>query len=262
MGGKSWMLALLCLLASPGRAAEVRPLPCAVDALVLPGGRDPQLTYPVDWQRAPLACGEGRSLHSTFFPPTFYVHRRVLPVFRGFEDERYQRHDFLIERYVAELNQHPEDWCGCTETQAAYMPGLSPALVKAWIIQESGGGDGRSLAAWESDPAQVNVPGDWCPHKTELGLRLPASRNQGQARDNLMAALRMLARKGFGRSGQAPLRRQEAEFDGWRAALERYNGRGEECVNGRKYRENYAERIFARATIQDRHQPIQLPPRR
>ncbi len=39
------------------------------------------------------------------------------------------------------------------------------------MIQETGGADSRSQAAWKVDPLQVNVLGDWGEEKKFLGLK-------------------------------------------------------------------------------------------
>ena len=165
--------------------------------------------------------------------------------FAGFSDARYQQHDSEIRDAVLDFNSNKAARIGCTEDQAELIPDLTEQTVKAWLIEESGGGDVRSRAAWQKDPAQVNVPGDWGEGKTSLGLTKPKVRNEGDLRTNLRAAVAYLARKGFGRSGQAP--KAGATFDGWTKALERYNGRSDQCVNGKIYRVNYANQIMSRA---------------
>ena len=68
----------------------------------------------------------------------------------------------------------------------------------------------------------------------------------------------MLARKGFGKSGQAPSKRSDGIFDGWKVALQRYNGRTDAGSNGKKYSENYAEAIWKRSQDADTHVSIEL----
>ena len=136
---------------------------------------------------------------------------------------------------------------------------MDPALIKSWLIQESGGNDKRSVAAWATDPSQVNVPGDWNKHKNSLGLKEPKKRNEGALKGNLKASIIYLARKGFGKSGQPPKNRPEGIFDGWQIALERYNGRSVTTENDKKYRENYAQRIKDRAKTPETKYKIELP---
>ena len=124
-----------------------------------------------------------------------------LPIFRGFEDDRYQVHDALILKLTADFNAHKAAWIGGTAAQAAKTASLTPAMVKAHMIEESGGNGPASLAAWRVDPLQVNVPGDWDEAKTDLGLRKPEKRNEGSLDANVRAAIMFLARKGFGKSG-------------------------------------------------------------
>lgn len=132
-------------------------------------------------------------------------------------------------------------------------------MVKSWVIQETGGNDARSLAAWKIDPAQVNVPGDWSSYKQSTGLTAPTKRNEGTVDQNLKAAIIWLARKGFGKSGQPPQNRQGASFDGWQKALERYNGRSVKTTNGKAYSVNYAQQIINRANKPTKQHFIQLP---
>ena len=47
--------------------------------------------------------------------------RKPLPVFRGYEDPRYQEHDAMIVRHVAEFNARRGEWAGATPSrQGAY----------------------------------------------------------------------------------------------------------------------------------------------
>ena len=181
------------------------------------------------------------------------------PTFKGFEDNRFQEHDDLIARVVDDFNRNREKYCGCTDKQKEKVSDLDPALVKSWIIQETGGSDKRSLAAWEKDPAQVNVPGDWDPNKADVGLKKPTARNEGDLEANLKAALSWLCRKGFGKSGAPARNRPDGFFDSWEDALKRYNGRGETTDNGNPYRDNYADQITKRAGDPGNHFPIELP---
>ena len=170
-----------------------------------------------------------------------------VPVFKSFENKRYQQFDALIAKYVADYNANRAKWAGATAEQAAGMPELTAAQVKAHMIQETGGGDVRSRAAWAKDPLQANVPGDWNPYKKYLGLREPRKRNEGSLEQNLKAGIMLLARKGYGVAGQPASNNRKGSFDGWETALRRYNGRSDKAADGRPYRECYAERILERA---------------
>ena len=134
-------------------------------------------------------------------------------------------------------------------------------MFKAWVVQESGGSDSRSLAAWLKDPAQVNVPGDWNNYKKDLGLVKPAKRNEGTLEGNLKAGLAYLGRKGFSRSGKAPSLLPDRTFAGWATALSRYNGRTVNTANGKSYSQNYSDRIIQRAAgiTNGTETTIQLP---
>ena len=181
-----------------------------------------------------------------------------LPVFRGFEDARYQQHDALIARMTAEFNAHKEEWCGGTTNQAAKIADLSPAQVKSHMIEESGGMGARSKAAWDADPLQVNVPGDWGREKELLGLVKPTRRNEGTAEQNVRAAIMYLSRKGFGVSGRPASERPKGYFDGWQRALQRYNGRRDRTDTDRWYSDEYAEKIIRRAGNPDVFVPIEI----
>ena len=182
-----------------------------------------------------------------------------VPVFKGFEDSRYQQFDAIISRCVDDFNRNPAKWIGGTPAQGGKMATITAAQVKAHMIQETGGGDMRSRAAWAKDPLQANVPGDWNPYKKYLGLREPRRRNEGSLEKNLRAGIMLLARKGFGVSGQPAGNRPEGGFDGWEPALQRYNDRSDKTADGRKYRDAYADRILRRASDPAKETPIPIP---
>ena len=183
----------------------------------------------------------------------------AVPVFKSFENSRYQQYDRLIARFVDDFNRNPSKWIGGTPDQGKSVSKITAAQVKAHMIQETGGGDMRSRAAWAKDPLQANVPGDWNPYKKYLGLREPRRRNEGSLEKNLKAGIMLLARKGFGVSGQPASNRPEGDFDGWKPALQRYNGRSDKAADGSLYREAYAERILKRASSPTCETPIPIP---
>ena len=183
---------------------------------------------------------------------------RKVPVFRGFEDTRYQAHDELIVKMTADFNAHKAEWCGGTATQAAKIADITPAMVKSHMIEESGGNGPRSRAAWTADPLQVNVPGDWSEEKTLLGLKKPAKRNEGELAANVRAAIMYLSRKGFGVSGRPAKDRQTGFFDSWNDALRRYNGRRDRTDTDRYYSDEYADKILRRAADPDLFVPIEI----
>jgi len=194
-------------------------------------------------------------LHSSFL---INVHAASVPVFTGFEDPRYQQHDKEIEAIVRDFNAHRGKWIAGTPAQAKDVPPLTPAQLKAHMLQESGGADMKSRAAWKCDPLQVNVPGDWNEYKRYLGLRPPRRANDGSAKANMKAGVMYLSRKGFGVSGQPAQNRPVAVFDGWETALQRYNGRSDKLPSGEPYRDVYADRILERASDPSTKVPIQL----
>jgi len=191
---------------------------------------------------------------------TVLVLAAALPVFKGYEAPRYQQHDELIVRLVREFNEDPGAWAGNADGQPAAKR-LDPAMVKAHMIEETGGNDALSRAAWAVDPLQVNVPGDWNHYKAYLGLKKPRHRNEGSRETNVRAGIKYLSRKGFGRSGQPAGNRPEATFDGWPQALERYNGRMLKTTDGRSYCTVYADKIDRRAKDPDEHVPVGIPVR-
>lgn len=181
-----------------------------------------------------------------------------LPVFRGFEDDRYQQHDELIARMVREFNASKAAWCGGNPDQAAKISDLAAALVKSHMIEESGGNGSRSKAAWVVDPLQVNVPGDWGREKELVGLTKPLRRNEGNVTNNVMAAIKYLSRKGFGASARPAAERPKGFFDGWTRALQRYNGRRDRTDTDRFYSDEYADKIMRRAFDPDLFVPIEI----
>lgn len=184
--------------------------------------------------------------------------RSGLPVFRGFEHSRYQLHDELIAKMAAAFNADKAGWCGGTPEQAAKIPDIAPALVKSHMIEESGGNGRVSLAAWDVDPLQVNVPGDWGDEKKLVGLAKPLRRNEGSVENNVRAAIMYLARKGFSAAALPASERPKGYFDGWKRALQRYNGRRDRTATNRHYSDEYADKILRRAANPDRFEPIEI----
>ncbi|MBR4946840.1 MAG: hypothetical protein IKZ27_07610 [Kiritimatiellae bacterium] len=179
-----------------------------------------------------------------------------VPIFNGFEDDRYQKYDALILKLVTEFNANRSAWAGADAGVTLDIPELQPALIKAMMLEESGGNGPRSREAWDRDPLQVNVPGDWDDSKKSLGLTRPRERNEGTLENNLRAGIKYLVRKGFGTSGRPVSNRSKGYFDSWRTALKRYNGRKDRLHDGRSYRSAYADRILRRAKRPDRFVPI------
>lgn len=178
------------------------------------------------------------------------------PVFAGFEDSRFQRHDALIAKLVENFNKNRAIWAGSTASQASTIPLLTVAQVKSQMLQESGGKDVKSRAAWKKDPLQANVPGDWSSYKKYVGLHRPRNRNEGSLETNLKAGIMILARKGFGVSAQPAGNKSKGRFDGWRPALQRYNGRSDLTTEGLPYKVSYANRILRRAANPSLHTGI------
>ena len=181
-----------------------------------------------------------------------------VPVFKGFEGARYQKHDAIIAKCVKEFNRHRGAWADANRNQAKTIPDITTELVKAQMIQETGGADSRSQAAWLKDPLQVNVPGDWCEAKKLIGLKAPKLRNEGSLEQNVRAAIKYLVRKGFSTSGRPVRVVEEQEFWDWATALERYNGRVSLTASGKKYCVEYADLIIKRAENHDQKVDIEI----
>ena len=181
-----------------------------------------------------------------------------VPVFKGFEGERYQKHDAIILKCAKEFNRHRGAWADANRNQAKTIPDITSELIKAHMIQETGGGDGRSKAAWDGDPLQINVPGDWGDEKKLLGLKKPKVRNEGGTELNIRAAIKYLVRKGFSKSGKPVRVVNEQQFWDWATALERYNSRTVKTVSGKKYCVEYADLIIKRAESHDQKVDIEI----
>ena len=251
-------LVCVCLtLLACGEAAEdsVTPMSPAVMEEELSQEDWLALEETADSDVPPAAVEQAAPVAAPTFEPV--VGAGAVPTFKGFEKPRYQKFDRVIAELTERLNADPVGHLGVTPEQAAGMTALDPALVKSWMIQESGGGLERDLAAWNTDPTRMNIPANWGPEKAELGLRKPSALNSGDLYTNLWASIRYLARKGFSRSGKAP--KPDATFDGWRVALERYNGRRKASSNGRSHAANYADWILERARKPHEHFKVQLP---
>ena len=181
-----------------------------------------------------------------------------VPVFKGFEGVRYQRHDAIVAKCVKEFNRHRGAWADANRNQAKTIPDITSELIKAHMIQETGGADSRSQAAWLKDPLQVNVPGDWGEEKKLLGLKKPKTRNEGDAELNIRAAIKYLVRKGFSKSGKPVRLVDEQQFWDWATALENYNSRTALTASGKKYCVEYADLIIKRAENHDQRVGIEI----
>lgn len=185
----------------------------------------------------------------------------AVPTFKGFDASRFQAHDALIEKCVKEFNRHRGAWADANRAQARQIPDLTCELLKAQMIQESGGKDVRSRRAWAVDPLQINVPGDWNEAKAALGLAKPVRRNEGNLEPNVRAAVKYLVRKGFSRSGRPVRLLKDMDFRDWHTALLRYNGRSDKMPTGISYAEAYADQIIDRAEL-DEYVPIEISTRK
>ena len=194
----------------------------------------------------------------TFVATVLILSVAGVPVFKGFEGERYQKHDAIIAKCVKEFNRHRGAWADANRNQAKTIPDITSELVKSHMIQETGGVDSRSQAAWNGDPLQINVPGDWGEEKKLLGLTKPRQRNEGGAERNIRAAIKYLVRKGFSKSGKPVRVVDEQQFWDWATALERYNSRSAKTASGKKYCEEYADLIIKRAENHDQKIGIEI----
>jgi len=142
--------------------------------------------------------------------------------FKGWDDKRLENLDKLIKELVDEFNNNKTKFCGRSLDQLFKIPDLNYRLVKSWALRESGGGTKRDIAAWAKDPFQVNVAGDWIDEKTALGLVKPKVRNEGNLKNNMVAAVKFLCWKGFSRSGKKP--ENSRKFKTWEEATKAYKG--------------------------------------
>lgn len=102
---------------------------------------------------------------------------------------------------------------GVREGDATY---LDPDVVKAVVAVESG----MNKKAYQTDPMQVNVNGDWVPEKSKLlGVQrgVPPGQNLG-----IWAGVGWLDYKAFRYDKNG----KESGFRGWPEAITRYNGGG------------------------------------
>jgi len=103
-----------------------------------------------------------------------------------------------------------------------YRPGdpgyMSPEMMKAWQMQESGGSKNR--AAFESDPFQVNNPGDWFDEKAKiLGL---TKRQAMTPETSAEAALKWLQYKSWKHDDSG----KPVTYKGVQQGFDSYNGGG------------------------------------
>ncbi len=91
-----------------------------------------------------------------------------------------------------------------------------------------------------------------------VGLKRPAKRNEGSVEGNVRAAIMYLSRKGFSTAARPAAERPKGFFDGWLAALRRYNGRRDRTDTDRYYSDEYADKIVRRAQSPDLFVPIEI----
>ena len=104
-------------------------------------------------QTSQSSAGTQPATQASTQPSTQPAKPASIAAFVGYKAARFQKYDATILRLVQDFNARKEFYSGGTAAQAKQIPDLDPNLVKSWIIQETGG----SPAAWNSDPAQVNV---------------------------------------------------------------------------------------------------------
>jgi hypothetical protein len=119
--------------------------------------------------------------------------------------------DAVIRKAVADYNN-----------RNGYRPGdpgyMSPELMKAWQMQESGGSKDRT--AFESDPFQVNNPGDWFEEKAKiLGLTKGQAMTPAVSAD---AALKWLQYKSWVHDDAG----KPVTYKGVQQGFDSYNGGG------------------------------------
>lgn len=186
----------------------------SIKNLLAKNNRTPEEERKLEKQRAELADLEKR------------VKAYQVSTFKGFENERFQKHDELIMSLVRDFNNDIKKGIGGTDEQAEQVRQkgyLDANLIKSMMIQESASKPER----WERDPMTVNYSGDRNDKsvdkaKNELGLEKTKDFPSGDVKTNIEAGIRFLARKGFGGSGQAVGKNPAKKFDGWGDAVRRY----------------------------------------
>lgn len=169
--------------------------------LVVDNARGVEAPAPSDWTQDALRSvprplppirspADGRYVEPLMPPTPPHVFQGPIGAIEGYpEDGRNAWRAFNDDAIVAAVNRH--------NAERNLYPGdaefMTPKLMKSWMMEESGG----HRAAFERDPLQVNVPGDWKhtgPDKERvLGLR------QGQVMtpaSSAEAALGWLAHRG------------------------------------------------------------------
>jgi hypothetical protein len=118
---------------------------------------------------------------------------------------------------------------------------MTPQLAKSWIMQESGGSGDRN--AFETDPAQVNVTGDWKNTGADKAKRLGLREGQTMTpATSIGAGLEWLYNKGA-------IHDSTGTVTGYRdlsGTFQRYNANPAIDGNGLPHYRNYANSILNR----------------
>jgi RHS repeat-associated protein len=124
----------------------------------------------------------------------------------------------IVDQVVTDYNSAHGLQIGDTEY-------LDPDTVKAMIRVESG----CNQKAYQNDPMQVNVSGDWVPEKSKLGLTKGIVPGQQLG---IEAGVQWLTRKAYLHDAQG-----NARFIGWDRGVARYNGGGNQNYMNQFYKQ-------------------------
>jgi hypothetical protein len=158
----------------------------------------------------------------------------ALKVYPGYEEDWHQSQDDLIRQVTEDFNREK----GWGKDHPDY---LSPDLVKAWALQESGG---HKEIFTGGDMMQMNNTGDWAKEKEWFGVK---KREKLDPRKSLATALRWAYYKGEitraakddgdaswhdTQRGTQSVPGYQSKFTDWSTALDNYNGGGVRNYNG------------------------------
>ena len=183
-------------------------------------------------------------------------------IIKGYEDPKYQKHDYLIAAETHIFNnlspsEKPKSANGLT-LDGAQPVALSPTLVKAIILEETmlGNYNGEAGQNGKSDIMQANVTTtngdtDWNDGKSQYGLEKGGSATPQQS---VHAGISILFSKGLivsdvKYSDGKPSEDSKVSWKGgdtksWWDATKNYNGNNTIDKNGKPHKENYVKSIF------------------
>ena len=190
-----------------------------------------------------------------------YVNAPMPNIIKGYEDPKYQKYDYIIAAETFIFNNTSPSNLPKTDnglTLDGQQPvQLSPTLVKAVIIQETGMGtiEGNAGQKGSSDIMQANVTTsngqtDWNENKAKYGLEKNKSATPQQS---IHAGIRMLYTNGLVVSKakyQNGFLSEDSQVDwigndrnSWWYAVRNYNGNNKKDKNGAPHKDNYVRNV-------------------